>query len=347
MTTDDATPYGGTPLTSSRLASMLSDPQSLASLSPLGEHKLILLDTHPDSDDESALTACRHGLPHLTCPVIGIGLDGALAPLTDTNVTHPADARSMIANILKHPVAAMTLVQLLRHNEHATVEQGLLAESLAYSTLQGGTEFRTWLSQHAQAEQSTAPDDPVLLERRGDTLLLTLNRPAVRNAFSHAMRDQLAEGLHLLALDPTLAKAVIQGAGACFCVGGDLSEFGSYPDTATAHAICSVRHVGRQLHQQRERVECHLHRACIGAGVELPAFASRVVASQDAYFQLPELRLGLVSGAGGTVSIPRRIGRQHTAWLALSGRRIGATEALAWGLIDATAAPAAGRREVV
>ena len=56
-----------------------------------------------------------------------------------------------------------------------------------------------------------------------------------------------------------------------------------------------------------------------------------------AFFQLPEVGLGLVPGAGGTVSLPRRIGRQRTAWLALVGRRLAAEEALAWGLVDEVA----------
>jgi enoyl-CoA hydratase/carnithine racemase len=59
-----------------------------------------------------------------------------------------------------------------------------------------------------------------------------------------------------------------------------------------------------------------------------------VVARPDATFWLPELSLGLIPGAGGTVSLPRRIGRQRTAWLALSGRSLDARTALAWGLVD-------------
>jgi enoyl-CoA hydratase/carnithine racemase len=81
-------------------------------------------------------------------------------------------------------------------------------------------------------------------------------------------------------------------------------------------------------------VRCELQGACVGAGVELPAFAAQVSASEDAFFQLPELAMGLVPGAGGTVSLPRRIGRQRTAWLALSGQRLDAETALAWGLVD-------------
>jgi enoyl-CoA hydratase/carnithine racemase len=77
-----------------------------------------------------------------------------------------------------------------------------------------------------------------------------------------------------------------------------------------------------------------VHGACIGAGVELPAFAGRVVARPDATFRLPEVSMGLVPGAGGTVSIPRRIGRERFAPWALAGETIDATTALSWGLVD-------------
>jgi enoyl-CoA hydratase/carnithine racemase len=86
-------------------------------------------------------------------------------------------------------------------------------------------------------------------------------------------------------------------------------------------------------------VEAHVHGACVGAGVELPAFARRVVAAPDTWFQLPEVGMGLVPGAGGTASLPRRIGRQRTAWLALTGVRLPAATALEWGLVDAIGDP--------
>jgi enoyl-CoA hydratase/carnithine racemase len=60
-----------------------------------------------------------------------------------------------------------------------------------------------------------------------------------------------------------------------------------------------------------------------------------VTATADAWFQLPELKYGLIPGAGGTVSLPRRIGRQRTAYMALSMRRVPASTALRWGLVDA------------
>ena len=72
----------------------------------------------------------------------------------------------------------------------------------------------------------------------------------------------------------------------------------------------------------------------MGAGIELSAFAARVTATPDAAIALPELSLGLVPGAGGTVSIPRRIGRHRTAYLALIGHPISGRTAFEWGLVD-------------
>ena len=81
-------------------------------------------------------------------------------------------------------------------------------------------------------------------------------------------------------------------------------------------------------------MEAHVHGACLGAGVELAAFAGRVVARREASFGLPEVPLGLVPGAGGTASLPPRIGRQRTAQLALTATPIDTALAIEWGLVD-------------
>jgi enoyl-CoA hydratase/carnithine racemase len=74
--------------------------------------------------------------------------------------------------------------------------------------------------------------------------------------------------------------------------------------------------------------------ACIGAGTEMTAYAGRVIAATDAFFAPPEVHMGLVPGAGGSVSVPRRICRWRAAWLMLTGDRLPATMALRWGLVD-------------
>ena len=88
----------------------------------------------------------------------------------------------------------------------------------------------------------------------------------------------------------------------------------------------------------RERVTAKVHRACVGAGVEMPAAAGRVVAAPNAWFRLPEVGMGLIPGAGGTATIPRRIGRRRACYMAISGLDIDAATALDWGLVDAVEA---------
>jgi enoyl-CoA hydratase/carnithine racemase len=233
------------------------------------------------------------------------------------------------------PLAAATLVQILRLGRTLDVHERLVAESLAYSTLQAGPEFAAWLAARGGApRRDTGERPPVRSRREGARLRLTLDRPHKRNAFSSEMRDALAEGLTLALADLSIEEVVLDGEGPSFCSGGDLDEFGSFPDPATAHAVRSARSPARLLSLCAERARAEVHGACVGAGCELPAFCRSVRAREDAYFQLPEVGMGLVPGAGGTASLPSRIGRQRTAWLALSGSRIDAATALRWGLVD-------------
>lgn len=230
-------------------------------------------------------------------------------------------------------IAARALELLLDATDTLDVPSALVVESATYSLLQAGPEHLAWLEARG-ARRSHAPEgDPVRMRRTGDVLRLTLDRPHVRNAFNAAMREALLDGLAVAAADPAVS-VVIDGAGPNFCSGGDLDEFGTLADPASAHLLRVERSVGRAVHELRDRVTFVVHGACVGAGTELPAFAGRVIARPDATFRLPEVRMGLVPGAGGTVSLPRRIGRQRAGWLALTGETIDAVQALEWGLVD-------------
>jgi enoyl-CoA hydratase/carnithine racemase len=237
------------------------------------------------------------------------------------------------------PVAGTTLALLLRSGTGLSGPAALIAESATYSALQEGAEFHRWRSGRPLREPDPGTDR-VLVARSGCELRITLSRPARRNAVDWRMRDALTgaltTALTAAAADPGL-RVVLAGAGPDFCAGGDLDEFGSRPDPATAHLIRLTRSPALLLHRLSVRTTAHLHGACLGAGVELPAFASRVVAAEDTRLALPELSFGLIPGAGGTVSLTRRIGRWRTAFLSLSGSSLTAGQALRWGLIDAIA----------
>ena len=122
--------------------------------------------------------------------------------------------------------------------------------------------------------------------------------------------------------------------GPSFSSGGELAEFGESGDPVRIPSRAPHAQRARLLAQLSERVEVHVHGTCMGAGVELPAFARRVIADAGTTFALPEVGFGLIPGAGGTASLPPRIGRQRTMQLALTGGTIDAPTALEWGLVD-------------
>lgn len=249
-------------------------------------------------------------------------------------VADPEAAVAGLADVVAgRPLASAALAVLLQQTALLPVWEGLVAESATYSTLLAGPEFAAWLASTPHREQAQDGDEPVLVSRHGDVLSLTLNRPERRNAYGHAVRDALISALEVARIDEAV-RVEISGRGLAFCSGGDLAEFGTAPDPATAHLIRLRHSAGQLIFDLANRVTAHLHGACIGAGVELPAFAGRVIAAPDTVIGLPEVAMGLVPGAGGTVSIVRRIGRWRTAWLALTGERISARHALRWGLVD-------------
>jgi enoyl-CoA hydratase/carnithine racemase len=214
----------------------------------------------------------------------------------------------------------------------------VLTESLAYSTLQSGPEFTRWLDERGPARMPEIAD-PVQADRDGDTLRIRFNRPQRHNAFSTDARAALLEALAVALLDPSVTGIVLSGNGPSFCSGGDLAEFGTFADPASAH-LARTRHspalaLGALTARLGRSCRADVHGRVLGSGLEMAAFCGWVEAHEDSLFGLPELSLGLIPGAGGTVSVTRRIGRWRTAYLVLSGRTVGTDTALDWGLVDA------------
>ncbi len=244
-----------------------------------------------------------------------------------------ATARQLGHIVESRPTACVALVQVLRMGRVLSIPDRLILESLAYSTLQGGSAFRSWLAAAPRRIPRPA-ETPVRLDRDGFRLSITLDRPWVRNAFDAATRDALCEALQVAVADPSIRRVDLYGNGPAFCSGGDLAEFGTSRDPARAHLVRVHRSPAALLHRCASRVTAHLHGACVGAGIELAAFAGRVVAAPDTVIRLPEIGMGLIPGAGGTASVPTRVGRERMAYLALSGVELGGGEALQWGLVD-------------
>ena len=242
--------------------------------------------------------------------------------------------QELVAAIRLQPAAASTAAQILRMTQNLPLDQALALESLGYSMLLASAGFRAWRAA-TPARPARGDQKRVIVWRQAGVMCIRLARPDSRNAFDAAMRDQLVEALEFARDDPETSPVRLDGEGACFSAGGDLDEFGSATDPAVAHAIRLQQAPVRLLAALGDRLTVQLHGACIGAGIELPAAAARVVATPNTFFRLPEVSMGLIPGAGGTATLPRRVGRWRTCYMALSGARIDAGQALEWGLIDA------------
>jgi enoyl-CoA hydratase/carnithine racemase len=314
-------------------AGVLEGPPSPA-LTPLIEAATLTLaacgtgkQTGPSGPPESAHSGAGP-LPREVIPVgdLGCSLDEAVARLE--------------AAVARSPRAAVACGQLVRQTAALAPQPGagttaaLAAEAAAYSLLLGGPEFARWLAERGASRRREPPPEPVHLTREGAGLLIVLDDPGRRNAFSARMREALFDAMVLAQADDTIGSVTLRGTGPAFCAGGDLDEFGTAEDLVAAYMVRLARAPWRKLDRIAHKVTVYAHGACVGAGTEISAYAGRVVAAPDAFFALPEVQMGLVPGAGGSVSVPRRIGRWRAAWLMLTGDRLPAPAALRWGLAD-------------
>jgi enoyl-CoA hydratase/carnithine racemase len=278
---------------------------------------------------------------------LGIPSDDATFTLTEeatgdrraiTVASVPDAIAALTERCLRWPQAAAVCDDVLRTVDVAAPAfPGVITESLAYSTLQSGPEFARWLAERGPAHLPDIPN-PVVAQRDGDTLRISFNRPQRHNAFTTDARAELLAILSVAQLDDSVSEVVLTGNGPSFCSGGDLGEFGTFTDPASAHLARTRHSPALVLDELTGRLgsacRAEVHGQVLGSGLEMAAFCGHVSCAPGATLGLPELALGLIPGAGGTVSITRRIGRWRTAYLVLSGVFIDARTALAWGLVD-------------
>lgn len=276
-------------------------------------------------------------LPTLT---IGVGeVPEAASVSLDLVVPDTAAADRAVIGFERAPRAAVSAALLLRtRRPDGDVFAGLVAESTTYAALQAGSEFRRWRKTH----DATPVEDPtprVRVEQGDSVTEILLTRSEKHNALDARMRDELHAALTDQLL--TTGPLVVRGEGPSFCSGGDLDEFGTFDDPAAAHLVRLGRSLAWRFAQLRGRLVVALHGTCLGAGIELPAFAAHVVAAEDTRIGLPELGLGLAPGAGGTVSLSHRCGRHRLLELLLLDGTLDASTAAEWGIVDEVV-PAAG-----
>ena len=166
------------------------------------------------------------------------------------------------------------------------------------------------------------------LTREGDIAVLTIDSPPV-NALSEDVRNGLRDGARQAAADPAVKAIVLICAGRTFIAGADISEFGKPPKGATVPEIQTA------LEGSPKPVIAAIHGTALGGGFETALVCHYRVAVPSAKFGLPEIKLGLIPGAGGTQRLPRLSGVENALNVILSGTPFGATQALEWGVVDA------------
>jgi enoyl-CoA hydratase/carnithine racemase len=296
----------------------------------LGDAVLIRVDDAQRALEPTTAEWLRR-LPALT---LAVG-SGAVADAFDLVTDDSGVADHWCAAFERAPHAAQAAALLVRQPSR-DVWSALVAESVVYSLLQSGPEFDAWRSSHPATP--SGDDSPrVRIDERNGVTDVVLTRPERHNALDSRLRDELFDALRTAAARD--APIVVRGEGPSFCSGGDLDEFGSFPDPVRSNEIRLARSVAWLFHDLAPRLVVAVHGASLGAGIELPAFAGRVVAAADARIGLPELALGLVPGSGGSVSITRRAGRARFLELMLLDGTLTASTARSWGLVDEVVPP--------
>jgi 3-hydroxyacyl-CoA dehydrogenase len=173
----------------------------------------------------------------------------------------------------------------------------------------------------------TAITKSVDLDRRGRVAVITVNNPPV-NALSQHVRQGLHEGVKLAVADAAAGAIVIVCAGRTFIAGADITEFGKPPAAPGLHEVLDLIEGGPKP------VVAAIHGTALGGGLEVTLACHYRVGVKDARFGLPEVKLGLLPGAGGTQRLPRVVGVEKGLSMMVSGDPIRADEALKAGLID-------------
>lgn len=171
----------------------------------------------------------------------------------------------------------------------------------------------------------------VNLEKREGVAVLTLDNSPV-NALGAVLKKALVEGLQTALADPSVSAIVICGAGKHFSAGADIREFNAIDAGGPG-----LREVIDAVEGARKPVVAAIHGTAAGGALELALGCHYRIAEEGAQMSLPEVSLGILPGAGGTVRLPRLVGVEAALDLILNGRRVGAEEGVPLGLVDEVA----------
>ncbi|MCL2829641.1 MAG: enoyl-CoA hydratase [Betaproteobacteria bacterium] len=174
--------------------------------------------------------------------------------------------------------------------------------------------------------------ETVLFETQGKVALLRLNRPEVFNALNDELMEALGSALDACEADENIGCVVITGSDKAFAAGADIAAMRDM-DFVEAYRSNFITRNWERLKSFRKPVIAAVSGLALGGGCELAMMCDIVYASETARFALPEIRIGVIPGAGGTQRLPRAIGKSKAMELCLTGRMMDAAEAERSGLV--------------
>lgn len=172
----------------------------------------------------------------------------------------------------------------------------------------------------------------LIVTRHGRVLLLTLNRPAARNALNNGLLSELATALEAAAVDSEISVCVITGNARFFAAGADLNEMAEKDLAATLNDIRPQ--LWARINAFSKPLIAAVNGYALGAGCELALLCDVAIAGENARFGLPEINLGIMPGAGGTQRLIRSVGKSLASKMVLTGESITARQALAAGVVS-------------
>ena len=178
--------------------------------------------------------------------------------------------------------------------------------------------------------------DTLLIERpSNDIAVLRLNRPQVRNALNLDLRTRLADEITRFGAEPEIRCLIVTGSDIAFAAGADIGEMAEAgPVEVMAR---NVQKYWRAITEGPKPLIAAVEGFALGAGLELALCADIIVAGEGAKLGLPEVKVGILPGGGGTQKLARLIGAKRAMLLLMTGRMFGATEALAMGVVSEVA----------
>jgi 2-(1,2-epoxy-1,2-dihydrophenyl)acetyl-CoA isomerase len=179
-------------------------------------------------------------------------------------------------------------------------------------------------------------NDPVLAERNGNNLQITLNRPEAYNALNLDMMKLLAEALSLAAKDDSIKGVLITGSGKAFCAGGDLKWISQQKDDAGSvlHRLAPQFHLSiLAIHQMEKPVVAAINGIAAGGGFSLALACDFRVMGQSAKLRQAYTSSGLSIDGGGSFALPRLVGLARAMEIMAFDQPISSAQALEWGLV--------------